>query len=113
MQKAIERTQQVVVGVNKFRMEEEEAGMGGDSRTAPHANDPATEKRQIERVEQVRKARDARRVQAALAHLQDAAKGAENLMPAILEITRASATIGELTQVLRDVFGEFREPVTL
>lgn len=38
---------------------------------------------------------------------------AENLMPAILEATRASATIGELTQVLRDVFGEFREPVTL
>ena len=78
-----------------------------------HQNDPAAEKRQIERVQQVRKERDARRVQETLVHLRQAAQGTENLLPPIIEATRAYATIGEITRVLREVFGEFREPVTL
>jgi methylmalonyl-CoA mutase, N-terminal domain len=64
-------------------------------------------------VQQVRQARDARRVHETLAHLCTAAQGTENLMPAIIEATRAYATIGEITQVFREVFGEFHEPATL
>jgi methylmalonyl-CoA mutase, N-terminal domain len=108
VQQAIERGAQVVVGVNKFRMEESEA-----HEIELHQNDPATEKRQIERVQQVRRARDGCRVRETLARLRTAAQGAENLMPAIIEATRAYATVGEISQVLRDVFGEFHEPVTL
>jgi methylmalonyl-CoA mutase, N-terminal domain len=108
VQKAIERGEQVVVGSNKFHLDEEEA-----HEIELHQNDPATEKRQIERVQQVRQARDARHVHETLAHLRIVAQGTENLMPAIIEATRAYATIGEITQVLREVFGEFREPVML
>lgn len=107
-QRAIERGAQVIVGMNKFRMETEEA-----REIEPHQNDPATEKRQIERVQQVRKERDTRRVQETLVHLRQVAQGTENLLPPIIEATRAYATIGEITQVLREIFGEFREPVTL
>jgi methylmalonyl-CoA mutase N-terminal domain/subunit len=108
VQKAIERGEQVVVGVNKFRMDEQES-----HEIELHQSDPATEKRQIERVQQVRHARDSRRVRDTLARLHTVAEGTENLMPAVIEATRAYATVGEITQVLRDVFGEFHEPVTL
>jgi methylmalonyl-CoA mutase N-terminal domain/subunit len=108
VQKAIERGEQVVVGVNKFCLDEAEP-----HEIELHQNDPATEKRQIERVRQVRQVRHGSRVRETLGQLRTAAQGPENLMPAILEATRAYATIGEITQVLREVFGEFREPVTL
>ncbi len=108
VQRAIERGEQVVVGVNKFRMTDAEA-----PEIAIHHTDPATEKRQIERVHHVRRERDARQVQEALQRLRAAAQGTANLMPPIIDATRTYATIGEITQVLREVFGEFREPATL
>jgi methylmalonyl-CoA mutase N-terminal domain/subunit len=108
VQRAIERGDQVVVGVNKFRLNAAEA-----HEIELHQNDPATERRQIERVHLVRQERDGALVQQTLAHLRTEAQGTVNLMPAIIEATRAYATIGEITQVLREVFGEFHEPVTL
>jgi methylmalonyl-CoA mutase N-terminal domain/subunit len=108
VQQAIKRGEQVVVGVNEFRMDEQETHA-----IELHQNDPATEKRQIERVQRVRQAHDGRRVRDVLARLRTVAQGTGNLMPAVNEATRAYATVDEITQVLRYVFGEFHEPVTL
>jgi len=72
--------------------------------------DSEGERRQLERLAQVRKDRDndllAQRIEA----LRNAAKSTENLMPYILEAVRANGTLGEICDVLRDVFGEYREP---
>jgi methylmalonyl-CoA mutase N-terminal domain/subunit len=72
---------------------------------------PDTTNRQIERLRKVRAERDEARVCAALAALRQAAEGDENLMPRIVDAVRAYASIGEMTAVLREVFGEFQEPV--
>ena len=101
-QKGIEGGNKVVVGVNKF--------------VSPYPKptgllrlDPEVAKKQVERLAQVKRERDNSAVSAALKRLEEVARGTENTMPAVLECVAAYATIGEVCDVLRGVFGEQRE----
>ncbi|MEQ1949318.1 MAG: methylmalonyl-CoA mutase family protein [Bryobacteraceae bacterium] len=101
-QQGIEKGDRVVVGVNKFQESE-------------HASPPvfrmdaSIEKRQIERVRELRASRAAEPVATALDALEAAARGSDNLMPKILTACEAKATVGEISDRLRNVFGEYRE----
>jgi methylmalonyl-CoA mutase, N-terminal domain len=95
-----------VVGVNRFVVEEE--------RSIPIQKiDPALEPRQIERVRALRARRDAGRWKAALQGVENAARSGANLMPQILEAVEAYATVGEISDAMRRVFGEYREAVVI
>jgi len=101
-QKSVESGEAVVVGVNRFRMEE--------GRKIPTFRlDPAIERAQIERLRQVRAGRDTKTVAEHLQKLEQAARGQENLLPLILAAADAYATLGEISDRLRSVFGEYRE----
>ena len=105
-QRAVERGEQVVVGVNRFQAEEE--------RPIPTLRiDPEIERSQVARVQALRARRDAAKSQAALAEVERRARGAENLMPAILAAVEAYATVGEISDALRRAFGEYRESVVV
>jgi methylmalonyl-CoA mutase N-terminal domain/subunit len=71
--------------------------------------DPAVRERQIARLHEFKEEREAARVEAALGALQTAAEGKENLMPLVLEAVRAHATLGEVVDVFRATFGEYRK----
>ncbi len=105
-QKAIETQEQVVVGVNRFQVEEE-----------PAVNvlriDPAVEQAQIERVRALRERRDSQLATTALNKLEQAATTDENLLLRILECVEAYATVGEISNTLRRVWGEYRETSTI
>jgi len=103
----IESGEQVVVGVNSYTESEE-------SPLAVPGNifvvNPAVEQEMITDVAAWRSSRDNARVQSALAHLRTAAETNENIMEASIELAEAGGTTGEWSQVLREVFGEFRAP---
>jgi len=101
-QRAIENGEQKVVGVNCFTVEDE-------PETEILAIDPRAEEEQVARLVAFRAARDADRLAAARAELDAAARGDANLMPAILDCVRAEATLGEIADTLRAVFGEHHE----
>src|SRR5260370_21857833 len=105
-QKEIERNEAVVVGVNRFQNEEERP-------VKTLRVDPAIEKAQVERLHALRTRRDASAVETALRKLEEAAQGTENVLPRILECVEAFATVGEISNRLRGVWGEYREAVTL
>jgi methylmalonyl-CoA mutase N-terminal domain/subunit len=100
-QKEIENDDRIVVGVNKYQIEE-------DLKPPLLRIDPAIEKAQVERLTQLRKDRDKESISASLARLKSAAQGDENLMPVILDAVKSYATIGEICNVLREVFGEYK-----
>jgi methylmalonyl-CoA mutase N-terminal domain/subunit len=103
-QQAIERGEQVVVGVNRFT----DGSQGAD--VPPSDLDlEALGRRQVERLERWREARDSAAVRIALESLADSARGTENLVPRIRDACRAGATVGEVADTLREVFGEYRE----
>ena len=83
------------------------------SRSVRSSPTSAISREQQARLAQVKAERDGEAVSQALESLRQAAAGTENVMPYVLEAARAYATLGEMTQVLKDVFGEFREPVGL
>jgi len=95
-----------VVGVNRFEMEEEEP-------MDLLRVDPAVRVSQIEKLKGVREHRDEGAVKSALADLERAATGDDNIMPHILTAVRAYATLGEICGVLRGVFGEYQQINTL
>jgi methylmalonyl-CoA mutase, N-terminal domain len=101
-QREIETGKRVVVGINQFQAEEEP--LRDILRIRPEM-----ERYQKEKLVRVKKERDSRRVQETLAVLKQAARGTENLVPPILEAVRTYATLGEISDTLRDVFGEYRE----
>jgi methylmalonyl-CoA mutase N-terminal domain/subunit len=103
-QKAVERGEQVIVGVNKYAMEDEP----GEVSTL--VIDESVREHQVERLEQTRAHRDAGAVGNALEKLRRAAKNDENTMPATIEAVRAYATLGEICSALRDVYGIYEEP---
>lgn len=105
-QKEIESGERVVVGVNRFQVQE--PPFKGILRV-----DPAVRHRQVERLEKIRKERDSGKVSRALEGLQRAAQGTENILPHILEAVKARATLGEICDVLRDVFGEYQASVSI
>ena len=75
--------------------------------------DPAGERRQLERLNRVRRERDNAAVEEKLSALRDAAKGKANLMPFIIEAAKTYATLQEMMDVFREVFGVYQEPVIL
>ncbi len=102
-QRAVDSGEQVVVGVNRFTTQDEhepeilEIGI-------------ETEKKQIERVKRLKRERDNQRVSEVLNRVRDVARGSQNVMPVLIEAVKAYATVGEISDALRDVFGEYREP---
>jgi methylmalonyl-CoA mutase, N-terminal domain len=105
-QQAVERGEQVVVGVNRFQAEEEQ--------TIPTMRiDPEIERSQIARLNALRARRDATKSRAALEEVERRARGTENLMPAILTAVQAYATVGDISDALRRAFGEYRESVVI
>ncbi len=100
-QRAIESREKIIVGVNAFA--------GDRSRPEILAIDQTAGERQIEKLQRLRGRRDAGRVERSLAALETAARGTQNLMPSILESVRAYATVGEICDRLRGVFGTYQE----
>jgi methylmalonyl-CoA mutase N-terminal domain/subunit len=102
-QKAVDSGEQVVVGVNKFVTEEEpmpetlEIGV-------------ETERKQVERLKKLKEERDNQRVSQMLDGVRSVAKSDENIMPVMIDAVKAYATVGEISDVLREAFGEYREP---
>jgi methylmalonyl-CoA mutase N-terminal domain/subunit len=105
-QRAVDAKEAIVVGVNEFASEREVA-------VPIQRIDEALEGRQVERVRALRTRRDARVHGAALRGVEDAARGGGNLMPQILHAVESYATVGEIADVMRGVFGEYRETVTV
>ncbi len=101
-QQAIEKKEKIVVGLNEFVEEEEpiETLKIG----------PEIEKKQIKAVKGIRKKRNKKRWEASLKRLKGAAEGKENLMPYIIDAVKAYATVGEVSNTLKEVFGEYKEP---
>ncbi|MCS7285673.1 MAG: methylmalonyl-CoA mutase family protein [Anaerolineae bacterium] len=106
-QKEIETGERIVVGVNEYVMEEEKRSL------KLLKVDPAVREKQIARLQELRRRRDNVKVQELLRELEEAARGTDNLMGIILECVEAYATLGEICDVLRKVFGEYRAPVLL
>lgn len=102
-QKAVERGDQVIVGVNKYQME-------NDSQIPILAIDESVRDHQIERLNQARAHRDSGAVANALEKLKRAADRGENTMPATIEAVREYATLGEICSALREVYGVYEEP---
>jgi methylmalonyl-CoA mutase N-terminal domain/subunit len=105
-QRAIERGERIVVGVNKFQSDE--------GRSIPTLRlDPEVEREQVKRVQAMRARRDAARTKQALAEVESCARSGANLMPAICAAVETLATVGEISDALRRVFGEYQESVVL
>ncbi|MBL8150140.1 MAG: methylmalonyl-CoA mutase, partial [Blastocatellia bacterium] len=105
-QKALEHNEEVVVGVNKFTIEEE------GHIPILKINDEI-ERNQVESLKKLRSERNQQEVDAALAAVTQAAKTDENLMPHIIRAVEVYATVGEISDRLREVFGEYQESITI
>jgi len=102
-QRAVDSGEQVVVGVNRFAAEEERLPETLEIGTE-------TERRQIERLGKLKRERDNQRVSQVLDQVRDVARSDENVIPALIEAVKAYATVGEISDAFRSVFGEYREP---
>ena len=101
-QRQVERGEKIVVGVNRFQQESGEP-------LAALRIDPEIEKQQVRRLREVRASRNQSEIVARLGELENAARGSDNLMPGIMAACEAFATVGEISDRLRNVFGEYRE----
>ena len=100
LQIAIEKNQKVIPGVNKFQTDEKSVG-------EILKVDPKVRELQIAKIKELKATRDNQAVKKALAKLKKAAEGTDNLFPPIYEAVKVYATLGEISDVLRDVFGEY------
>ncbi|HKM46928.1 MAG TPA: methylmalonyl-CoA mutase family protein [Terriglobales bacterium] len=105
-QQAVDRQEAVVVGVNRFQIEQEHA-------VPIQRIDPALEPKQIGRLRALRAKRNPVTWQAAIRAVEDTARSAENLMPRILTAVEANATVGEISDAMRKVYGEYKEAVVI
>jgi methylmalonyl-CoA mutase N-terminal domain/subunit len=105
-QRAVDRQEAVVVGVNRFTVEEEKA-------VPLQRIDEALERKQVQRLHALRAKRDAKPWQDAIRAVEDAARSTENLMPRILAAVEANATVGEISDAMRKVYGEYKEAVVI
>jgi len=102
-QKQVERKEKIVVGVNKYQ--------GDEEKPLEYLKiDPEVEERQIGRLKEVKRARNNARVQACLGDLKKVSQGSENLMPHILAAVKEYASLQEVCDVFREVFGTYRDP---
>ena len=105
-QQAVDREEAVVVGVNRFQVEQDH--------TVPIQRiDPTLEPKQVERLRALRAKRNADTWKAALQAVEDTARTGENLMPRILAAVEANATVGEISDAMRKVYGEYKEAVVI
>ncbi len=103
-QREIETKKRIIVGVNDFVLE-------GEDLSIPVLKiDPEVEKKQVARLNKVRKERDNQRVQETLDALRKASEGTDNVMPHIVEAVKAYASVGEICDVWREIWGEWEEP---
>ena len=103
-QKALERGEQTIVGVNKYAMEDE------PQQVPIMVIDESVRNRQVERLERTRALRDQTAVGRTLDAVRKAAQTGDNTMPATIEAVRAYATLGEICSALRDIYGVYEEP---
>ncbi len=105
-QRAVGSGEQVIVGVNKFATEEEPV-------IELLEIDESVEKKQVERLRKLRQGRDNEQVTRLLDKVHQVARSDENIMPVLIEAVKANATVGEITDAMRDVFSEHKEPSIL
>ena len=106
-QLAVEKKEQIVVGVNAFQTDQEHQ-LKNILKV-----DPSVEERQVIALKKLRKERDNDAVRSALKNLKQAAKNGENIVPYVFDAVSVYATLGEITHTLRDVFGEYTESMIL
>jgi methylmalonyl-CoA mutase, N-terminal domain len=105
-QREIEKGERIIVGLNRFQTHE-------DKPTGLLKVDPEVGAKQVARLQELKNTRDNAAVQQALAELKTAAAGTDNLMPPILKAVKALATLGEVCDTLRSVFGEYEAPALI
>jgi methylmalonyl-CoA mutase N-terminal domain/subunit len=105
-QQQIDRGEKVVVGVNRYQVPEERPP---ELLRVP----PELEARQADRVRRVKRERNATEARAALARVRAAAKDGENLMPPLIAAVKALCTVGEIADIYRETFGQYRDPAWL
>ena len=105
-QQEVEAQTRLVVGVNAYTLDHE-------PEPSLMRIDPDLARQQIERLQALRSQRDTAKVNAALAQLEQAARGSANLMPLIVEAVECYATLGEIADTFRRVFGEHQENIVL
>ncbi|HYN15805.1 MAG TPA: methylmalonyl-CoA mutase family protein [Terriglobales bacterium] len=105
-QQAVDRLETVVVGVNRFSTDE--------ATSVPlYRVDEALERKQVERLRALRARRDQQKAKSAIQGVEDAARSGENLMPRIIQAVESYCTVGEISDSLRKVFGEYKEAVVI
>ena len=103
-QREIEKNERVIVGVNDYVQEDEEISI-------PVLKiSPEVERRQVDRLNRIRRERDNKKVQEALDGLRKASEGTANVMPHIVDAVKAYASVGEIFEVWRELWGEWEEP---
>jgi methylmalonyl-CoA mutase N-terminal domain/subunit len=107
LQKRISSGEKVMVGVNKFKIKEEEKDL------EVYKTDPETINRQVARLKAVKARRDNAKVESTLKRLEEAARSNENIVPHLFEPLKAMATIGEIIDTLKKVYGTYKEPTTV
>jgi len=105
-QKAVDSGEQAIVGVNKFVIQEEH--IPGTLEIGEE-----TEKKQVERLRRLKEERDNKKVSEVLDGVRGVARSGESIMPVIIDAVKAYATVGEISDALREAFGEYREPSIL
>jgi methylmalonyl-CoA mutase N-terminal domain/subunit len=105
-QQAVDRLEQVVVGVNRFETDDQKA-------VPIQRIDQSLERRQVERLCALRARRDQQKWSSALQAVEDAARSGDNLMPRIITAVDCWCTVGEISDAMRRVFGEYRETVVI
>jgi methylmalonyl-CoA mutase N-terminal domain/subunit len=105
-QQEIEARSRIVVGMNAYTLEDEPV-------PSLLRIDPDLEQQQVARLQALRAQRNNAQVQTVLHHLEDAARDNENLMPLLIEAVECYATLGEIADTLRAVFGEHQEQIVL
>jgi methylmalonyl-CoA mutase, N-terminal domain len=107
-QQAVDRQEAVVVGVNRFQMQ------GEDEKAVPIQRiDPALEPKQVERLQALRARRNIETWKGTIRAVEDTARSGGNLMPRILAAVEANATVGEISDAMRRVYGEYKEAVVI
>jgi len=106
-ERKIKSVEKIMVGVNRFIVDEKERDL------SLYEMDTEVSRKQIASLQRVKAERDNKQVGATLEKLRKAAEGRQNIMPSLIDTVKAYATIGEITGVLRDVFGSFEEPVQI
>ena len=106
-QKGLERGEYIKIGLNKYT---DPGPLGEEGEVELHKYDPRTAEEQIKALKEVKRTRDNREVLKRLKDLEAAARQGKNVMPYLVEAVKAYATVGEMTKVFKEVFGEFQEP---